>query len=221
MITANVIHRIFRIKYNEAQGTAFTVDVSNRQYLITAKHLVSTFRPNEQIFVSSNFNYIPLQARLVGHCVGDIDISVFSINCRLTPPKLPMEVSNEIVYGQDVFFLGFPYDLESRHRLGEEGYPLPFVKKATVACFDGPVYYLDGHNNIGFSGGPVVFKPDGSKEFRVVGVISGYKSVDAPIYDEKQEETRFTYEYNIGIIRSYAIKPAIEIIKANPIGFCD
>ena len=40
MITSNVIHRTFHIRYRNGTGTAFAIDRDGRQYLITARHLV-------------------------------------------------------------------------------------------------------------------------------------------------------------------------------------
>lgn len=219
MITANVIHRVFCIKYGEDFGVGFTVDVEKKQYLITAKHVVEHIKRDDQVLVLSNGDYIPLQVKLVGHCDGDVDISVLSVDYQLTPPDLPLSAtSSGLVYGQDVFFLGFPYKLVSKYMLGQNGYPLPFVKKAIVSCFDGNLYLLDGHNNHGFSGGPVVFKPAGSNDFQVAAVISGYRSVPLPVY-KSSKETQFTYDYNTGIIDSYSVDRAVEVINKNPIGF--
>jgi len=122
-----------------------------------------------------------------------------------------------LIYGQDVFFLGFPYDLLGRIILGSEGYPLPFVKKATVSLFDSRVIYLDGHNNSGFSGGPVVFPQTGKNEYRVAGVVSGYVERPEPVFDG-EHKTPLVYQYNTGIIVAHNIKAALDLITLNPIG---
>ncbi|HZD60078.1 MAG TPA: hypothetical protein VE439_06450, partial [Anaerolineae bacterium] len=136
--------------------------------------------------------------------------------------------SDGIVYGQDVFFLGFPYGM--RVELGNlnRGFPLPFVKKAILSCIHTTengvqIYYLDGHNNPGFSGGPVVFKEANRQNFKVASVISGYRQEEEPIYQAGQEihfqEIPLVYRYNTGIIYSYGIKHAVDLIKGNPIGY--
>jgi hypothetical protein len=52
-----------------------------------------------------------------------------------------------VIYGQDVFFLGFPYDLLSNFFLGEHGYPLPLIKKGIVSLFQSDeVFLLDGRS---------------------------------------------------------------------------
>ena len=125
--------------------------------------------------------------------------------------------SKGIIYGQDVYFFGFPYGFLGKHAFGPGGYPLPFVKRATVSLFDGTVYLLDGHNNPGFSGGPVVWKAPGSQEFNVGAVISVYRFVDEPVYADAAP-TPLTYRYNTGIIVSHGVEAALDLIAARPIG---
>jgi hypothetical protein len=155
MISANFIHRVFRIRFGDSIGTAFTIDIEGRQYLVTARHVVPDL-VNDQvtpaISVFSNGEWLPMTAHLVGHSPGVIDVSVLSPGVRLTPPELPVQVSGDgAFYGQEVFFLGFPYNFLGDVVFTDRGYPLPFVKRATLSCLARDAYFLDGHNNPGFS----------------------------------------------------------------------
>lgn len=220
MISANFIHRVFRLRYGDSVGTAFTLDVDGREYLVTARHVVSKMPNGEDVTVAlfGNRQWVPLSARLVGHSAGDIDISVLALPDRLTPPNLPIEVNAAgVFYGQEVFFLGFPYDFLGDFAFTERGYPLAFVKRATLSCMARELYYLDGHNNPGFSGGPVVYGEPPSWPTRVAGVISGYMSAPEPIF-EGDASTGLTYRYNTGIVVAYKIDHALALIRANPIG---
>lgn len=155
----------------------------------------------------------------MGHAPGQIDISVLAPAVQLTPPNLPVMVSSDgMAYGQELYFLGFPYNFLGNVIFTDAGYPLPFAKRATVSCFDENVYLLDGHNNPGFSGGPVVFSPHGGVITSVAAVISGYKFVQEPVF-LGQDETELSIKYNTGIIVSYKIENAVALVKANPIGF--
>ena len=102
--------------------------------------------------------------------------------------------------------------------LKETGHPVPFVKRVTVSTLFGKPYFLDGHNNPGFSGGPVVFCPPARKEFQVAAVVSGYRSARAPIRDDEDRDTEFHLRENTGIVVAYDVNEAVALIRANPIG---
>ena len=43
-VTTNILRRTFRMRHRDKCGTCFTVDVDNRRYLVTARHLVETIQ---------------------------------------------------------------------------------------------------------------------------------------------------------------------------------
>jgi hypothetical protein len=219
MITSNVIHRVFRIKCAGERGSAFAIDLDKYQFLVTAKHVVASVTANPQLKVFSKWKWLSMPVRLVGQAPEPIDIAVLAVDRRLTPTDLPLEGAMAgLLYGQDVYFLGFPYDDLSGYAFGESEYPLPFVKKAIVSSFDGGLMYLDGHNNPGLSGGPVVYLRPGDPAFRVAGVISGFRYELEPVF-LGEAATELVYEYNTGIVVAHSIDFAIEIARAKPIGF--
>ena len=219
LITSNVIHRVFRIRYGQQAATAFSIDVDGRQYLVTAKHVLAQLLGKDQIEIFAKGNWSKLLVELVGHAT-EADISVLAADRRLTPSGLALEPTSEgLVYSQEVFFLGFPYDILSAYIFEGEGYPPPLVKKAIVSSFvDRNVFLLDGHNNPGFSGGPVVFRAPGQTDLKVAGIVSGYKAVNEPVFAGDQK-TQLAYQYNTGIIVVYFIHHANALIRKNPIGF--
>lgn len=72
--------------------------------------------------------------------------------------------------------------------------------------------FLDGHNNPGFSGGPVVITnhENGKTRMQIIGIVSAYlneeKIIKTPLGDFKNSE-------NSGIVLSYAFDHVFEIIK--------
>ena len=76
--------------------------------------------------------------------------------------------------------------------------------------------FLDGHNNPGFSGGPIVFKRPDSPEWNIGGVVSGY------VWKANQvisvTDTNSFIKENNGIVIGEDIDSAIKAIKANPVG---
>jgi hypothetical protein len=218
MITGNIIHRVFRISWNHSRGTAFAIEVDGREYLVTARHVVESITAIATIGVFRRNRFDDLGVKLVGLSSPEADIAVLAADMPLAVPNLPAEPSaNGIVYGQDVYFLGFPYDFLGEVTLTPKGYPLPFVKKAIVSQMDLKTLMLDGHNNPGFSGGPVVFTAPGEKRQKIAGVISGYRCAPEPVF-HGDLATQFTYRHNTGIIVANSIDAALELIRARPIG---
>lgn len=111
----------------------------------------------------------------------------------LVPAEKKVVSSDPIRYpysfglGQEAYFLGFPYGLYSSVGKGA----VPLVKHAYVSAVvncdavvpggspDEGLLLLDGLNNPGFSGGPVV-APDvyspGPRILKVIGVVSGFRN---------------------------------------------
>lgn len=224
MITSNVIHRVFRIRHGASEATAFTLEIDDKEYLVTAKHVVKDFTNGQTIDVFGNTAWQPREATLVGHAEGERDISVLALKTVLTPPGLPMpSTSSGVIYGQDVFFLGFPYGFVGHYAFGPEGFPLPFVKRATLSLVNRETFLLDGHNNPGFSGGPVIFREPGKVDLNVCAVISGFRAVDEPVYVGNSPVYAgagepVVFRYNTGIILTWRVDFAVALIKANPIG---
>lgn len=220
MITANVIHRVFQILAGEEIGTCFTIDHDNRQYIVTAKHVLKSWDGNSKIQLYYSEKWHSIDVSVIGMS-NSADIAVLSTSFQLSPIFSMPATSKDLCYGQDVFFLGFPYGFSGDVGSLNRGFPMPLVKKAIVSCFhkenDAEVFLLDGHNNPGFSGGPVIFKPTNSPEFRVAAVISGYRYINHPI-QAGDNDTPLTYQYNTGIIVSYSIGEATRLIEQNPIG---
>jgi len=219
MITSNVIQRTFQIQYNNGSGTCFSIDIDNKQYFVTARHVIEGLKTGDNIELSYQKKWYKISVTLIGHS-SDTDVSVFAISDFIHNAPLPAN-SNGIIYGQDVYFLGFPYGLKSDVGSLNRDFPIPMVKKAIVSNFvfenKLKVILLDGLNNPGFSGGPVVYKEPNQIDFKVAGVISGYRYEleDALI---NNQPANIQVRINTGIIISYAIEAALDLIEQNPNG---
>ncbi len=222
MITANVFQRIFFIRYGSQTGTAFTVDQEGRQYLVSARHLCPDLEGTGHIEVCREGVWEPISVTVVGAGrPGELaeDVIVLATPRQLSP-SLPMPATSAgLIWGQQVYFLGFPYGM-SNHIQMHGGYPLPLIKQATMSGTVGQkleTFLLDGHNNPGFSGGPAVFKPINSDELRVFGIISAYRTQQVEITFEGKP-TGLSSVTNTGIVVCPSIKRATDFIEANPIG---
>ena len=179
MVTANVIQRVLNIRIDDSQGSAFTIERGGRQYVVTARHVVQGIEAAQRTAVVFDGEWRNIDFTIVGVAEGDVDVAVLACGLQLSP-TLPMEASTDgLVYGQRAYFLGFPFGWTTGGQHLNRGFPLPFVKGGIVAAYSmgGPIstIFLDAHGNQGFSGGPVVFRPqEGQDDFRVAGVVANY-----------------------------------------------
>ncbi len=219
IVTMNILQRVFHISYGNGTGTCFAIDVDGKQYLVTARHIVPSIGDSDVVQIFHDGKWKVLSVRLVGHAPGEVDITVLAPAIQIS--SHPVVINQGLYYSQDVFFLGFPYGFTHGHEGVLDNYPIPFIKKATVSSMgdrkNDDAIYLDGHNNPGFSGGPVVHVDTKTGDMVIAGVISGYVETQEPVYDA-QSQAVLNYGYNTGIIRAYLVGYAIKLIRANPIG---
>jgi hypothetical protein len=91
------------------------------------------------------------------------------------------------------------------------------------------IWVLDGINNAGFSGGPVIFKS--GPEQTILGVVSGYhveptdvvsstvkKVPKKKLPSKPKQAEQLKVNLNSGFIIAYDISYAVEAIHKNPIG---
>ena len=222
MITTNVYNRVFFIR-GEQYGTAFTVDVGNRQYLVTARHLLADPKNTESLLFLHDNIWKTLLVKVVGVAKGEVDIAVLSPSIRLSPAMSLDATQKDMVLGQDVYFVGYPYKMWADMGPLLGGRPAPFIKKGTLSSAfsaedSARRLFVDAINNEGFSGGPLLFQPQGHQDFRVAGVVAGFKTEYEAVLDECGEKTTMTVAYNTGFLLAYDISYVVEMIAANPIG---
>lgn len=231
MITANVIHRTFHIRSGNSSGTAFAIDRNGKQYLVTAHHVVEGIASSDNIEIYHEKRWKSVTVNVVGIGTDEIDVAVLSCSIQLVLP-LPLTASTDgLSYGQLVYFLGFPFGWVGGLERINLNFPMPFVKAGIFSGADeaNSLIYIDGYGNPGFSGGPVVFRPEGrsSDDFQVAGIVSHYPRPSLePIVNEKgctivdQHNKPIAYfQENPGFVVASEIKHATSLIDANPIGF--
>ena len=223
MITTNVIGRTFRLKRGEAIGTCFTIDVAQRQYIVTARHVVADLHAGEvaAVEILHDGGWKPLGVHVAWLAEPPVDVAILAPPQQLTPASLTLEpTSDHIALGQQVFFLGFT-ELEMLALPAGAGFPMPLVRQGILAglmrLHNTWVLVIDGHNIPGFSGGPVVFQPRDSGEFRVAGVVSAYRPQPKPVLLGGQETELYIAE-NSGLVIAYSFQAGIDHISANPTG---
>lgn len=219
MVPSNILQRVFALRVGMEQATGFTIEVDNRQYLITARHVVSNSPPAIEICHDNKWVKVPI--KLLGVEPEGVDIAVIVLPQQLSS-LLPIQLGIKGSFlSQDVFFVGFPYGIMIDGHALNAGFPMPLVKHGIIAAFgngSGAPFLVDGINNPGFSGGPVI-RSDNPKNPTIIGVVSGYKSVQESVYKEKDKTTDLTVPINTGLLVAFNIEHAINAIKKNPIGY--
>jgi hypothetical protein len=229
-VPKEILQRVFLFRCGSQWGTCFAIDVDNRQYILTAKHLTHSLKSKGEVQIEKNGKWIPLVVELIPPVEDPNDLVALAPNKVLVPKMNIFLGEDRMVIGQEVFFLGFPFGLST------EGVPLveriPFVKKGIISAM-GPknqarVLYLDGHNNQGFSGGPVIYSNFFNKNtLSIAGVVAAYRTNKTPVKNSKinndgekksSQEIEGYINENTGIVISYGISGTIESIKDNPIG---
>lgn len=220
MLPLEIVDRVFQIALGDAIGTAFSLDVDDRQYLVTARHMVQNIDGPTTIQIFHRDNWNELQVELVGH--SDVDVSVLAPSTQLTHKEMKLDAApGGFLVGQDVYFAGFPLGLVGQNIASP--FPAPLIKKAIISGAAGTGYkfpiYLDGHNNPGFSGGPVYLQIPKQPHFMVSMIICSFKAVRDPVYYDDEQQSGLYVLQNSGIIQAYNIRNALELIGRNPIGF--
>jgi hypothetical protein len=238
LATVETMASTFNLYGDKATGTCFMVIKGEKQYFVTAAHLFASSRKSGDAVPIKMLIHNQLQAfdaKVYFHPNRDVDIALIKLsgdiiqNLELseefTQPNKPLVKAFKstgisldslfLIPGMEVLFYGFPLG-----NLGTEalGIKFPLVKKAIVSgwvrhkALDKLV--LDGHNNLGFSGGPVVAYDTSRKKMFIVGVISGY--IPEPVYVQYKKNT-LSIQENSGIIICYGRHYIEEIFTMNKI----
>lgn len=201
-VSQNVLERVLNVRVNagtpdEGTATAFTLDVDGREYLITAKHVVNGFGGEAKIDVFVNDKWTSLKFKIY-RCDDPIDIAVLVPPSQLTV-NIPLSFEGHFQLGQIAYFLGFPYGYQGPITGATGPYPLPFVKRATISNMaqmdkdkKALMLLLDGYNNPGFSGGPIVYQDFNESGYvlKVLAVVSGFIPEVVPTMDKHNIASR-------------------------------
>jgi hypothetical protein len=227
--TSNVLYRVLRIRTPASTGSAFTIEVDGKQYLITARHILKDFGTAGEVELWIEGRWSRVGARAIYPSKETVDIAALDLG-RAVTVAFPVEASaGGLMLGQHVYFLGYPYGLSTPGAPVPPGFgEIPFVKSGIVSAMDdrdpqANILYLDGQNNPGFSGGPIVFWHAESGRFRVAGVVRGYRNEGLPVVKRKNlgdpgapAHNDLYTRANSGIVIGYDIRHIVDAIrKAN------
>jgi hypothetical protein len=226
VITHNVFSRVLLVSFGDQLGSAFTIEVDGRQYLITARHVALGGGGGGPLAVALGDEFVPVTVVDIAVATDpSIDVAVVAPDRQLTPTMPVPASANGMVWGQDVFFLGFPYGLQGEPKDMNEGRPFPFVKGAQhsgefLDDSGARVMVFDGHNVKGMSGGPIVFRTTDNPQFRIAAIVQSFWRRKSPVLDDATGyETGAHVIENPGIILGYNIQHAVDLAVQLGTGF--
>jgi hypothetical protein len=155
-----------------------------------------------------------------------VDVAVLVPNDKKVTTADPIPYPYTFAFGQEAYFLGFPYGLFTSTAKGGVALIKHAYISARVSCSsiykdgdkDQEFLLLDGFNNPGFSGGPIV-APDMFSPFtnvrmqKLVGVIGGYRAESSPLKVDGKALANASIATNTGIIFATPIEKAVDLIK--------
>ena len=156
MITTNVIQRTFRLKVGNRAGTCFTIDVEGRQYVVTARHVVSDLQAGAAAHVEILHDRRWKRVRVHVAWLSDeeTDAAILSPEVQLSPSYELKPTTTHLTFGQQVYFCGFSKLVPQVPEKINNGYPIALARQGIVAgmVFEngGITLVIDGHNIPGF-----------------------------------------------------------------------
>jgi hypothetical protein len=177
----------------------FSVQVDEREYWLTAKHILTGHKsgPAGEVKeksialdvldpIGDEIKWRTLQFAVIDPGK-DIDIIVLVPVINLQDIGIPsLKISSgEFGMGQECSFLGYPFaNTWTATFQNSTKYKMPFIKNCHISGLirvaGVAVLVLDGINNPGFSGGPVLYHTGPDQV--VLGVISGYHSEPGEVH---------------------------------------
>ena len=248
--TNDILFRTLMIKSKTEAGTMFSVEVDDREYWLTAKHILTgrkTWPAGEWTEKTASLDVLDPKGPAISWNPSDfsvidpgkdIDIVVLVPKNKI---KNVVEIrslkisSGSFGMGQECSFLGFPFANTWTATFSDSTQiKMPFIKHCYISGIiqqPATILVLDGINNFGFSGGPVLFHT--GPEQVVLAVISGVQNEQGEVHSIEVPNTPTTgqapntnptkkkkdvVDLNTGIIFAFGASVAVDAIKKNPIG---
>ena len=108
-VTGNVVNRVVQVRYRGASGTAFVMDYADRQFFVTAEHMVDNAGANAAIEVlsqnDSQWHTISFSVLHGSRPCADVAVLIPPDKKRFLPAE-PIPYPYNFAIGQEAYFLG-------------------------------------------------------------------------------------------------------------------
>ncbi len=220
LLTKSIINSVVRIEYRGKCVTATVICFpSGGKGLITVRHLFDddSITGPVDMFVTCSPTPIRISGKVVvGDNCSDIALVILNDDSRIigdaTFQDIDMDGRNVII-SDEFYIVGFPFVMDdfvynTAMRLPDTGFPVGLIKHGYIsgAIVDSGVrhYYLDIHNNKGFSGSPICYYE--KDRYKIIGVISGF-------FNDKFDDYNVDPQSNSGIAYGTSIEHLYAALK--------
>lgn len=213
----DLLKQVFRLQHAEEIGSGFTITVRERQYFVTAAHVVKGLEVSNNLELACKGGYASFKVLEIHRPIKELDIAILRLDGdgALYSWQDAKYDWVGLVVGCECGFLGFPFGMSAEGLKDSEGWPHPFLKKGWLAGSQRVSekvwhFLLDGHNNKGFSGGPVFFVNADTGATHVFGVVSEFHREAGTEYTSGDATDIMV---NAGIVYCHPIMPALAALQ--------
>jgi len=217
-----MLSRTFAIQATE-QGPCFSINYKGNYYLVTARHIVSGLplsNTTVKIRLRGEWKGLKVVRVILPESKG-VDVAALMPEQTPSMPSYSVGLADDhdLYMGQQLWFLGYPF-LEGMGSHFQNGVEAPFIKRGTLSAIDSRtpnnhILYIDGFNNEGFSGGPIVFWDLDKHVYKIAGVVDAYREQPAKaLINGQQVDTALLV--NSGILVAADIRSVTEAIDHDP-----
>lgn len=218
-VPGEMLMRTMLIDTGTKYGTAFKIDYQGRIYLVTARHMVEgmpTSKATFHVWKENRWQDLTTVRTLFPKS-SDVDIAVLQTDEKIAQPYqiTADDTGGGVTFGQQVWFLGYPFRLMTR---GPSGETFAFMKRGSLSAIDSRnldavLIFIDGFNNEGFSGGPIIYWDFKKRQYSLLAVVKGYLN-DNAIVKVNGEDVKTQYLVNSGILIGFSTKHIKEAIES-------
>ena len=130
-----ILRKVIHIRSGSGSGTALTIEVDAKQYILTAAHLVDKIANATLEVQEGRDAWRPVRVAVVGMTDPALDIAVLAAEEQLTPVFDIRVGTSTVEFGQSVRMLGYPYNLDIGHLPSFRNSPLPMVRSGILSSF--------------------------------------------------------------------------------------
>ena len=211
---SGVIERTFHIRTPNNSGTAFAIEHDERQYMITAKHVIDGTPQGEAVYIFSDLGPIAVSPSKTEVSDGDPDKGAVDVAALKLPRPLSLQSSTPTLGDPEDLFVPQVVAMPTAEHVSMFGASfIVTTRTGTVAAVvkngqRGPStgdFLVEMEAYPGFSGSPIVYW-DADKRPRVAGVAARISYRYIPQFEFGRVHT--------GLIGCFHIAHAMELIRA-------